>query len=54
MPEAWSSKFDRQRATEARRIDHNEEGKTARQVDEEAEEAFSTETDEPRGRRVAD
>ena len=54
MPEAWSSKFNRERAREERRIDHQEQGTTAREAEEKANEAFETETDERRGRRVAD
>lgn len=54
MPEAWSSKYDRERSKEARRRDHTEEGTKAREAAEEAEASFTTETDEDRGRRVAD
>ena len=54
MPEAWSSKYDRQRAREARRRDHDDEGTKAAEAWEEAEDSFRTETDESRGRRVSD
>ncbi len=54
MPEAWSSKYDRDRSKEERRRDHNDEGTKAREAAAEAADAFATESDEPRGRRVAD
>lgn len=54
MPEAWSSKFDRERSKEVRRIEREHEGTTQRKAEEEAEEEFVDVTNEPRGRRVKD
>ena len=54
MPEAWSSKYDRERAREARRRDAEDEGTKAAEAWDEAEDSFRTVTDESRGRRVAD
>lgn len=53
MPEAWSSKYDRERSKEERRREQIE-GTKAREAKKEAEESFTTESDEARGRRVSD
>lgn len=53
MPEAWSSKYDRERSKEERRREEVE-GTKAREAKKQAEDAFSDQSDESRGRRVAD
>jgi predicted RNA polymerase sigma factor len=54
MPEAWSSRFDRERSKDVRRRERDEQGTSEAEAEKEAEGSFITETDEPRGRRVAD
>lgn len=52
MPEAWSSAYERERAREAKAA--KDAGASDRQAEEEAGRSWTTEDEQPRGRRVAD